>query len=748
MAWPTHPAGFFGQTGDDDIYKISRSLRFNSADSAFLSRNFTSPTDQDVFTFSLWAKLGVLGTTRNIFGVSTNHRFGLTSGNALNLTFAGTSELTTTKLLRDPSAWYHIMWVQSGTNHTIYVNGENSGTATATSSTFNTGVSHQLGAANSANHFNGYLTEVHFIDGQALSPGFFGETQPSTGRWMAKKYNGTYGLNGFYLDFSDNSGATSTTLGKDGSGNNNDWSPSGLSVAAGSGNDSYVDTPSHYGLESGSGATVRGNYCILDPISSGTTVTLANGNLDYSSAVVGQFAIASFGLTSGKWYWEIRTSAGTTETRATVARIGAFSGQTFFPSSYYSLAANNTDYGFRFDADAGTLEYTTNGTSYVSLATGLTQLPYFPYFNNNGTTAKTVSVNFGQRPFAYSIPTGFNSINTFNLPEPPIKKPSKYFDVVTYTGTGSAFSPTSTLEFSPDLVWIKGRSGNTNHALYTSVTGATQELTPNNQSSMPIRADGLTSFDGNGFTIGTRSVLNTNTATYVAWCMKQSAVSGFQIPNNIFNFSRRPTSSPTSSSHNLGVIPKMMIIRNIFSAQDSWTIYHENASPLGSSHQGALFLDKTDAYAGSNPSPIFNTTAPTSTNYTVGTSSLTGGTGYDYIDFIFAEVNSFSRFSSYSGNGNSNGPYVWCGFRPAFVMTKRTDGTSNWTIFDNKRSGANVDNDQLYPNLSDSESTSDIVDFLSSGFKLRSSDASVNATTGTYAFAAFAETPFKYARAR
>ena len=136
-------------------YQIERSLRFNSSDSAYCGRTFITPTTQGTFTFAAWVKRAALGTTQHLFGVSTNHSFGFTSGNALNLTFAGSSALTTTALFRDPSAWYHIVWTQSGTSHTLYVNNVSVGTATATSSVFNTAVAHQIGAANTANYFSG-----------------------------------------------------------------------------------------------------------------------------------------------------------------------------------------------------------------------------------------------------------------------------------------------------------------------------------------------------------------------------------------------------------------------------------------------------------------------------------------------------------------------------------------------------------------------------------------------------------------
>ncbi|NBW19895.1 MAG: hypothetical protein EBR82_69180, partial [Caulobacteraceae bacterium] len=262
MPWPVYPTGFFGVSGDSDSYKIKRSLRFNSSDLSYLSRTFGSPTTQNVFTFSAWCKRCDLGRQQIIFGTSAGgNLLQFESSDSIILTISGVVELRTTAKYRDPSAWHHIVWSQNGSIHTVYVNGVTESTANAVSSTFNTSVLHLIGGTGSASHLSGYLTEIYFIDGSSLTPSSFAETDPITGRWKAKKYKGvSYGNNGFYLNFSDNSGTTSTTLGKDYSGNINNWTPSGFSVDAGVNNDSLVDTPTNYGSNSEVGGDVRGNY--------------------------------------------------------------------------------------------------------------------------------------------------------------------------------------------------------------------------------------------------------------------------------------------------------------------------------------------------------------------------------------------------------------------------------------------------------------------------------------------------------
>jgi len=268
--------------------QIERSLRFNSADSAYLNRTYSSPTTQNTFTWAGWVKLGILSTTRHLFGVSTNHSLGFTTGNALNLTFGGTSALTTTTVFRDPSAWYHIVWTQSGTSHTLYVNNVSVGTATATSSVFNTAVAHQIGAANTANYFNGYLTNIHFIDGQALTPSSFTETDATTGQLIPKTYTGSYGTNGFNLLFADNSNTTASTLGKDTSGLSNNWTPNNFSisdaltsVAAANGAVPILNTTDTYGTVLGSGTRADSfasslQFCIPGGTSAGLNLTDQN----------------------------------------------------------------------------------------------------------------------------------------------------------------------------------------------------------------------------------------------------------------------------------------------------------------------------------------------------------------------------------------------------------------------------------------------------------------------------------------
>jgi hypothetical protein len=451
-------------------YEIERSLRFNSSDSAYLGATFGTPTDQDVFTLSMWVKRSALGSTQHLFGVSTNHSFGFTSGDALNLTFGGSSALTTTALFRDPSAWYHIMWVQNGTAHTLYVNDTSVGTATATSNTFNTAVAHQIGAGNTANFFNGYLADIHFIDGQALDPSNFGEFD-TNGVWQPKAYAGSYGTNGFHLPFSDNS--TAAALGTDTSGNGNTWTVNNLSVTAGAGNDSIVGSPTNGSqVDTGVGGEVVGNYCTLNPLDNGG-LTLSNGNLQFDRATASWISgRATIGMSSGKWYWEVVQTTGTSMMvgiskgdASQSSYVGAVATGWAYNSgdgNKYNNASNsaygntyttNDVIGVAFDVDSGDLKFYKNGTvqnSGTAAYTGLTSGPYFPAVSLYGTA--TAFTNFGQRPFAYTAPSGFKALCTANLPEGTIATSG------TFTGNALADGPFVYLNGVPTAMTINGNA--------------------------------------------------------------------------------------------------------------------------------------------------------------------------------------------------------------------------------------------------------------------------------------------------
>jgi hypothetical protein len=351
-----------------------------------------------------------------------------------------------------------------------------------------------------------------------------------------------------------------------------------------------------------------------------------------------------------------------------------------------------------------------------------------------GGGSNTPDYNFGQRPFAYTAPTGFKALCTTNLSTPTIKKPSSYFDALAYTGTGASNS-ISSLGFSPDLVWIKNRGTTTSHAIYDTTRGTQAQLSSNLTDAEVTSSTGLTAFGSNGFTIGTSTLVNTTGTQYVAWAWDEAPIAGMDI------VSFTGTGATQNISHSLGVAPRMVIYKCRNTAVTAWVVGHSSTS-----WNNYLVLNATDAQAAS--SAAWNNTAPTSSQFTVG-GGFTPNT-FTYIAYCFAEVEGFSKFGSYTGNASADGPFIWCGFRPKLIIGKRTDAVENWIIYDTSRDSFNVASAQLQPNTSIAETTANsLIDFNSNGFKFRSTNSfNGNSAGGTHIFAAFAESPFKYARAR
>ena len=425
-------------------YNIGRSLRFRSSASAYLNRTPASASNQQKFTMSFWTKRGTLGSTDvNLIaqGNSGNNYFSVyfTANNNLNIDYYPGSQtilLTTTQVFRDPSAWYHIVVSVDTTQATaanrvlLYVNGQSvtsfstatypaQNTNTYINSTYTMGIGYIPGYA--AQYYDGYLAEVNFIDGQALTPSSFG-AYDTNGVWQPKKYTGTYGTNGFYLPFSNTT--STTTLVQDSSGNGNNWTANNISLTAGTTYDSMIDSPTPY-ADGGNG---RGNYCTLSPLDYATAAP-TNGNLTLTNG----FARATMAIPStGKWYWEntigssSNNACGLSPASSSVSDANGGSGfyayyiggtkYTAGASSSYGASYTNGDViGVAVDADAGTVTFYKNNTSQGVAFSGLSfASPWLPLARP--ITSATTDINFGQRPFSYTPPTGFNALNTYNLP--------------------------------------------------------------------------------------------------------------------------------------------------------------------------------------------------------------------------------------------------------------------------------------------------------------------------------------------
>ena len=326
-----------------------------------------------------------------------------------------------------------------------------------------------------------------------------------------------------------------------------------------------------------------------------------------------------------------------------------------------------------------------------------------------------------------------------------INKSTDYFNTKLYTGNGGTNAITG-VGFQPDWLWLKKRNSSANHFLFDAVRGASKELNSNNTEAEASPANYLSSFNSDGFTIGSDSDINGNSDTFASWNWKANgagsantdgATASTVSANTTSGFSivkYTGTGSQTTIGHGLGITPKMIIVKRLQNAED-FAVYH--ASNGAGTYQS---LNTTEAKQ--TNANRFNV-APTSSVFTVNTHESVNF-AENYIAYCFAEKQGFSKFSSYTGNGNADGTFIYTGFKPAFVMVK--DSTSagyNWLMYDNKRLGYNPDNKYLVANENYAEagSTSDnAVDLLSNGFKFRTADQNSN-RTNTYIYMAFAEAP-------
>ena len=315
-----------------------------------------------------------------------------------------------------------------------------------------------------------------------------------------------------------------------------------------------------------------------------------------------------------------------------------------------------------------------------------------------------------------------------------IDDPTKYFVTKLWTGNGSTQNITG-LNFSPDLVWLKNReSGSQEPCIYDTTRGAQQRLfTSGNATQSSSGSGGLTAFNSDGFSLGSAGNNNGNGVAYVSWNWDESSVGGFDIVSYTGNGSNR------TISHSLGAVPKWMIVKNISTGSENFGVYF-NAGDIDATDY--LFLNKTNAVADSNS--LWNDTAPTSSVFSVGTSDVTNQNGASYIAWLWCEKKGFSRFSSYVGNGNADGTFVYTGFAVSWLMMKRTDSAGEWLVFDNKRDPFNLRDTRLeiQDDFADSTGTTKVFDFLSNGFKCKGSDTDINASGGNYIYMAFAEAPF------
>ena len=718
-----------------------------------------------------------------------------------------------TSVYRDVSAWYHLCQIFDTTEATAadrvktYINGTlltdinigqdfslNSNTAFGQN-----GVVHYLGRGGSTQYFDGYMAEIIFTVGQSVTVANFGETNDD-GVWIPKKYTGAFGTNGFFID-----GRDSSDLGDDESGNGNDFTSSGLAA-----NDQVPDTPT-LNFSTLNAVSNGGNITLQD----GNLLAVGVGDWD------SVFATISMGKTGKWYFetrMDVETGSNgfisaIHETKDqsrvwsnyignTTATYGLGYSLYTSGSGYYTNGSATSITGYSsapaagaiimcaVDLDNNKIWWGLNGTWFNSgdpaggsgesaaiqantdYTFGVSTSASEDYFVNFGadstfggdTAAGGNSDGGGIGDFKYAVPSGFLCLCTSNLPTPTISDGSKYFQTTLYTGNGTAIgsgglavSQSENSTFQPDFVWIKGRSGATEHVLTDAVRGVTKELSSNDTGAEETVTEGLTTFGSAGFTVGSDGSYNTNTATYAAW---QWLAGNSTASNEDGSINTTATSVNTAAGisistytgtgsnatfgHGLGAVPKMMIAKKLNSATH-WVVYHQDLT--NASYWVALNLTNAQGVEATH----WNSTAPTSTVVNLGTNSNTNGSSAPYILYAFAEVEGFSKFGSFKGNNSLDGPFIHTGFKPAFVMAKRSDSTSNWFILDDQRPAYNVIGGggvgQLPANLTYAESslsTYAIADFLSNGFKVRHNMTYGywNVSGGTYIYMAFAENPF------
>ena len=792
-------------------YQIEDSLRFNGSGTGFPPTggwlgqdNPSSGGSTTQWTCSFWTKRGNAGAEKMLL----SSIYQPNNGEAFSVYFNSSDQLIwgmyfspifiTTQLFRDYSAWYHIVLVWDSANATaahrcrLYVNGEEVTTwSTRNDPALNAGnpwcqngpvpggsqnlLGYQRGIGVQAwyqsSPYNGYMAEFHCVQGQALDPTAFGEYNDDD-VWRPRPFAGTYGTNGFYLDFSDPS-----NLGADRSGNGNNWTPSGFTTS-GTGTDVMSDTPTT-------------NYATFNPLSTrGATATYSEGNL---KSVPNQYnqsrTTIPLGSSTGKFYAEAtfdNFSSGSFDGEEAFAIQPTSIAQGTVPAHNSGIlgihkAAGTDAFVIKWEGTVvGSAGATQSGVSWTNLTIGLAinfdDQEISGYWNDSlvvgpvdvstyldtydqwifATTTHgaqpTITFNAGQRDFAYTLPTGFSALNTSNLPAPSIADGSQYFNTVLWTGNGSTQSITG-VGFQPDWVWTKKRSSSQDHFLYDVVRGSTNgnfyELRSNSTVAEGVPSTpstGLTSLDSDGFSIGSDASVNTNSSTYVAWNWLASNTSGSS--NTAGSITSTVSANPSAGfsivsytgtlanatvGHGLGVAPSMIICKQRTGTANDWGVYHKS---LG--NDKFLKLNTTDSQI--TASTVWNNTSPTSAVFSLGTSNI-GNNSAPNIAYCFAEVEGYSKFGGYAGNDSANGPFVYCGFKPAWVLVKRIDSAASWALVDNTRSAYNVVDNVLFPDFSDAESTSDTaIDLLSNGFKLRS--AQRNFSGATYIYAAFAEHPF------
>ena len=780
---------------------ITNSVIFNRADNPYMyfNKSGITPDSDKKFTFSCWFKIGEKGSRLNT-GLFNSNTDGSNGGNVTRYaplaTFTADGRMfgydydsagynwyfSTNRTFEDTSKWYHFVLAIDTTQSTstdrmkIYIDGDQITSFSSTVYpalnqdlyTVMAGGYHILGLGYNAK-FDGYIAEVNLIENQQLTPSTFGLTDTSTGRWIPKTLSGiTYGTNGFRLAFAD-----SSALGDDTSGNTKDFTATNLAST-----DQTTDSPSQ------NFPTFDNNQTIDN---AGGTNIFSEGNLrvdmDYGGSG-NQYGMAlmnpAYAVTSGKYYWEHKlisqshtnpsiynlsmpgiidlnkdaditsyighTSGPTTYSWYTLGGYvfcdGTYDTQQYLPGGS-TLPAIGDIINFALDMDNGAWYIGVNGT-YVTAngavgdpTSGSARTGAVRTFAPNtrkyiyGTSTQSGfncvdEVNFGQKSFTHSIPTGYTKWQQDNVP--------------------------STDKNIPGMCWVKNRdSASWYHTIIDSSRGALKEIYTNGSFVEATQANSLRKFLKGGYQTGEAGNWNNGGDRFVSWnwvanngtssANSNGSIASVVQANQTAGFSIVKYSGNSGSAgtigHGLSAKPEWIMVKDRDASSYEWMVQHTS---LGATHYGSI--SSTDPFYDNDT--IWNDTEPTSSVFSIGTNgSVNTGTN-DYVAYVWHSVDGFSKFGSYSGNGDADGKFVYTGFTPVWIMVKRSTASGyNWQIWDTKRSPINpVTNQALFADGTFAEGGTSKLDILSNGFKWRGTEAWVNASSVTYVYMAFAEHPF------
>ena len=759
-----------------DSHTVDNSCVLDEGDTDYFTRSvWGTSTDTTKWTLSMWVKRGALGKQRLVDGgsnLSNQTLIEFTATGALDFQLyvaPNSGRITSNRLFKQTDTWTHIVIVHDSSNGTandkmrMYINGSRTtslGANTPPSSNLslltingqNTNIGYDL--INTSNPFDGYMSEVIFVDGYALDASPFGETDTSTNRWIPKAVTAAtlntagggssgFGTNGFYLEFE-----TDSALGTDTSGNTNTFTPTNIAAA-----NQTVDTPTK-------------NIATLSPSLTNGNGVVSAGNLHFTIGTTNNAVGGSpIGVSSGKFYGEATYTSGSAygfgfgfaNSTSTVIQSGSgtylgevtdswginasngnvTNGGSVVVSSYAGGAlSNGTTYMWCLDMDNGkwwagnadTNTWFTNGSvgnPATGANAGITGLTGTIHICASAYNGDAITMNFGQTTFvnAANIPTEFNSLNQDNL--------------AANTAGITGFS------------WIKNRDAADNNILQDRVRGIYDYIISNDTDVEDANANSVQRFLQQGVQIGNMDAVNTSAESYVLWqwaangtgtLNELGSIDSYVSANTDAGFSivkYTGTGSAATVGHGLSSAPSFIINKPLASATDNnLQVYH---SEMGATK--AMWLN--DIFDPVTSSTYWNDTAPSTTAPFVFSIGTDRDSAVEYINYCWAEVEGYSKFGSYTGNTSTDGPYIYTGFSPSYVMIKRLDADDEWVIVDSARSPYNPTKHYLAANYPDAERTTGTqveLDWASNGFKVVVSHARCN--VGTYIYAAFAAHPF------